>query len=508
MTALCADIPPDFVAAITEGDSAHARLLTLISRMNTTEKLESDQVPLVKFLNKAIVMAAGRPGERVFRQALVEVEQVRRRQAGGRLQEPGGRTWQPPSEHPEYSSAVSSAHAWLPVRFLADGQRAGESVALVSVVRFEQGEMKTAWPRTAGTGWLIGPDLLITAYHVVNARLDGEEAADEEDFTAQALSVQAIFGYDREDRPGTSVGVTGLVERNRELGYVLLRLKSAPGLSPLQLAASAPAADVPAGEDSHPPLNVILHRRDQPKLLIVRNCLATTVTERENDVGYFSDSDLGASGAPVFDDEWRVVAMHRATAQVRGVMFQGLTTAWANVATQLTAILADLERRSGEARRAIADAQAELSRPRLTLVRSVGGPDAVCLFESGDELNGMILSIATGYQAGKGRWLWDHDSLLGKVDEVSRQFDAIDDWLAAAELSASGLRDALDGHDAVTDRFRQRLGALDSQETPAAQRSLRSWEFEQAGAALLELIARVQKQLRLLGPGVHPPGPS
>jgi hypothetical protein len=45
----------------------------------------------------------------------------------------------------------------------------------------------------------------------------------------------------------------------------------------------------------------------------------------------------------VFDDRWRVVALHIGAEAVENVSFQGRSTAWVNVGAQMAAILQDLE---------------------------------------------------------------------------------------------------------------------------------------------------------------------
>ncbi|WP_175012302.1 hypothetical protein [Burkholderia lata] len=53
----------------------------------------------------------------------------------------------------------------------------------------------------------------------------------------------------------------------------------------------------------------------------------------------------GSSGSPVFDDRWRLVALHRGSTFVKNVRFQGRATAFLNVGTKWSEIAADLERR-------------------------------------------------------------------------------------------------------------------------------------------------------------------
>ncbi len=61
---------------------------------------------------------------------------------------------------------------------------------------------------------------------------------------------------------------------------------------------------------------------------------------------YFTDTDFGSSGAPVCDDTWTVIALHRGAKYTKGVKFQGKETAYVNFGTQLSALLDDLQNQS------------------------------------------------------------------------------------------------------------------------------------------------------------------
>jgi endonuclease G len=499
-------IPPDFRSTLpmVEGGNPGDQLASDLHWLNESRPLRDGSDPLDTWLRNAHRSAGGVQDGEVFHEALTELQQiVQRQEAPRRLLEPGGATWQPPPNHPEYGEAISHADARVSIHYLEDGQRAGESVALVSVARFEQGVISPNWHRAMGTGWLIGPRLLITAYHVINARPDGEPPADEKDFTEQALNAQVTFGYDREGQLDKVIGVTALVEQSRDLDYVILKLDADPGIAPLRLATDAPSAD----KESHAPLNIIQHPLGQPKMLAFRNSLATSVTELPSDLGYFTDTNKGASGAPVFNDDWRVVAMHRATAQVE-VVFQGLPTAWANVGTRITAILEDLQRRSPKICRSIREGQTEASRPRLSLVRPGTTSMARRLQQSSYALRELIQFIAHSYEVGQTRWVWRRKPLYEELDRTHQQLAAIRTSFAGTELYTSRLRDLLRRHYAVADRFVQRLGDLQAPQTLLVERSMRRQEFERAGESLLELLARIQEELDLLEPGDHRPGPS
>jgi hypothetical protein len=56
----------------------------------------------------------------------------------------------------------------------------------------------------------------------------------------------------------------------------------------------------------------------------------------------------------VLNDSWQVVALHRASAFVEDVKFQGRLTGWVNEGTQITAILDDLKVKNADVYQVIA----------------------------------------------------------------------------------------------------------------------------------------------------------
>jgi V8-like Glu-specific endopeptidase len=69
---------------------------------------------------------------------------------------------------------------------------------------------------------------------------------------------------------------------------------------------------------------------------------------KDSKLRYFTDTEHGSSGSPVFDDNWQVVALHRASAFVDNVKFQGRQVGWVNEGTQVTALLDDLKVKNAE----------------------------------------------------------------------------------------------------------------------------------------------------------------
>ncbi|MER7154168.1 serine protease, partial [Streptomyces lydicus] len=103
-------------------------------------------------------------------------------------------------------------------------------------------------------------------------------------------------------------------------------------------------------------VNIIQHPGGQPKRVALRNNLVYEADE--NDVRYFTDTRGGSSGSPVFTDDWKVVALHRGTRRVENVQFQGRTTAFVNVGTQMRSVLRHLETSSPGVHAEITAAQA------------------------------------------------------------------------------------------------------------------------------------------------------
>lgn len=77
---------------------------------------------------------------------------------------------------------------------------------------------------------------------------------------------------------------------------------------------------------------------------------------------YFTDTRGGSSGSPVLTDDWTVVALHRGTRRVSDVSFQGKSTAFVNVGTQLSAVMEHLREHSAQVYEEIAAAQSALAR--------------------------------------------------------------------------------------------------------------------------------------------------
>ncbi|MCX4539557.1 trypsin-like peptidase domain-containing protein [Streptomyces sp. NBC_01565] len=320
-----------------------------LSLMNQVERLVDGSVPLEIWLRNAVAQTAVADPLAVFQRALDEVA----RNAAGEPDVPAGL--------PEGETKEEIIHHddTVPFEFLQGGALAGLAVARIKVPPYLSGAplQPNGYPHS-GTGWLIAPGLLVTNHHVVNARTRSATeltAVDPDDLRLQVTNSRSRFDYGADDTETEEVGASDLVAWDEGLDYAILRLtdqQARPALrvatTPLTVAREEPVA-----------VNIIQHPGGQPKRVALRNNLVYEANEK--DVRYFTDTRGGSSGSPVFTDDWKVVALHRGTRRVEDVNFQGKTTAFVNVGTQMSSVLRHLEQNSPGVHAEITAAQTALT---------------------------------------------------------------------------------------------------------------------------------------------------
>jgi endonuclease G len=235
----------------------------------------------------------------------------------------------------------------VPYAFMMGGVKAGQAVARLSVRRYSGGGLQQDAAGKPllflGSGWLVGCKLLMTNYHVINAREAGEPAASDDDFRLQANATTALFDYDYEYAQGTEVHATELVAWNDSLDYALLRIDG-DGRDSLRIGGPLSYS---GPEVSRSAVNIIQHPDGRSKKFAIRNNVLTEATDTQ--LRYFTDTMGGSSGSPILDDGWNAVGLHRGATPVTGVNFNGKPVAYVNVGTQLSSIMKDLrERYSGK----------------------------------------------------------------------------------------------------------------------------------------------------------------
>ncbi len=238
-----------------------------------------------------------------------------------------------------------------------------------------------------GTGFMIGPRVLITNNHVLGS-------------FAEAGSSQVEFNYqDTVDGLGPASVIVGfdpasLFVTNQALDYTVVAVRESPQVD---LAAFGynqlveQTGKVLVGE----PLNIIQHPNGEPKQLALReNTLIDLLPEF---LHYQTDTAPGSSGSPVFNDQWEVVALHhsgvpRTDAQGRYLTKDG--SVWmpamgehkidwiANEGARVSQIVASLKAATGldGTARALRDSVLTPKSPIETLSRSTQAPDSPSLY--------------------------------------------------------------------------------------------------------------------------------
>jgi hypothetical protein len=203
--------------------------------------------------------------------------------------------------------AFDGEDARLPRAFLDAALRNGASVARLAVPRIVDGEVGKP---SHGTGWLVAPRLVVTCDHVVAARdLEWEPRPSDTDYAAQALATVVRFDYYDDAGGFLEVAVEALVAWDAALDVALLRLAADPptaARAPLVLLSQRPAL-TPRDR-----LNIIQHGDGRPQQYALRNNFYQKRSDDARLLWYLTDTMPGASGSPVFNDRWRVVALHHA----------------------------------------------------------------------------------------------------------------------------------------------------------------------------------------------------
>ncbi|MEV5973416.1 trypsin-like peptidase domain-containing protein [Streptomyces sp. NPDC051921] len=345
---LFAGVRDHFRAALPPQPTPFTQTQSDLRIMNRVERLMEGEVPLELWLRNAIALAADRGPVAVFQRALDHVV----RDAAG---EP-----ELPAEFlsAEFKEEIVIRDDMVPFEFLHEGFVAGAAVARVTVPPYESGtQLQPAYPHV-GTGWLIAPGLLVTNHHVVNARNGiggGRKQVAEEDLQLQVRNSRSRFDYGADQAETEEATASGLVAWDEELDYAILRLTTA---QPQRMVLRVATAPCESRGNAPQAVNIIQHPKGMPKRVALRNNLVYQADD-EN-LAYFTDTQGGSSGSPVFTDRWTVVALHRGARRVTGVEYQGRSTAVVNVGTQMSRILAHLRENRPELYAEIMTAQSRL----------------------------------------------------------------------------------------------------------------------------------------------------
>jgi V8-like Glu-specific endopeptidase len=177
------------------------------------------------------------------------------------------------------------------------------------------------------TGFLIGPDLLMTNYHVVPEWIEhGKPWADIACRFGYAADAKGVTRHDGEVyrlAPGPLVASS---KQEGGLDYAILRLERGAGDDPIDGTPRGYLRVGPNTFESGEPIFIIQHPLAAP----LRVTTGAYVGGDASRVRYQANTMKGSSGSPCFNANWKLVALHSA-AEVS-----------ANTGVPMTAILSDL----------------------------------------------------------------------------------------------------------------------------------------------------------------------
>lgn len=172
----------------------------------------------------------------------------------------------------------------LPVSFLEMGLQRSRSAARIQL---SSGEL--------GTGFLTGNNILVTNHHV----LENERQAESAD--VQFNYQQSALGLDLEP-VNLKLAPDDGFRTSSEDDWTLVKMKG--DANAVWGAIELTPIDISKVER----VNIIQHPSGGPKQVAIYHNIVAYADDKR--VQYLTDTLPGSSGSPVFDDQWRVVALH------------------------------------------------------------------------------------------------------------------------------------------------------------------------------------------------------
>jgi len=199
--------------------------------------------------------------------------------------------------------------------------------------RLAEAEVRTAridiGGHAKGTGFLVGESLLLTNWHVIKSGVEGAVARFDhkvlpggtmaEKGRAVPFASEWLVAHSRHDEVPVEIGAEGPPPGTWD--FALVRLAEPVASQGIGPDPGAPGADLrgqyeldgaPYQFEKEEPLLIVGHPDGRPMQLSYASPSGASRTRHGNRLRYQTNTEGGSSGSPVFNREWRIVALHHA----------------------------------------------------------------------------------------------------------------------------------------------------------------------------------------------------
>jgi len=199
--------------------------------------------------------------------------------------------WKGSGDRDSLERQIAAESTLLDVAFLKRGTELAPAIARL-LVTLPSGQYY-------GTGFRIGDDMLLTNHHVLY---------DESSAGTPASTVEAWFGYERDFGGGqlahtVVAGMADSIKGDKAHDWAVVRMATPipPGTPTVALTGATPVK----AEDR---VYIIQHPNGGVKKIGMIHNVVRFVDD--NVVQYWTDTEGGSSGSPVFNEKWELVALH------------------------------------------------------------------------------------------------------------------------------------------------------------------------------------------------------
>lgn len=200
--------------------------------------------------------------------------------------------------------------------FDIDAWRAGMSEVEPTVCRVE---INAYGNKGYGTGFLVGPSVVMTCSHVVEELINNPQGAGKD--------ITLLFGYKTSGKDmilnqGQEYHLADdwliASSPSGELDYALLRVDGTPGDDPVGGQAGAPPRRWLRPDTDYvfrpgDPLFMIQHPHAEPLKISFETDAIISINDERTRVLYRIDTEPGSGGSPCFNYGWKLVALHHAS---------------------------------------------------------------------------------------------------------------------------------------------------------------------------------------------------